>query len=214
MVYFQAPPASTLPTELAKFLAWVNRPSGDHPFIKTAVAHLWFITLHLFDDGNRRITRAITNMLLSRADGTSRRVYSMSAQIQKKNEEYYLVLEKTQKGSTDITAWLLWFLDCLAKAIVASEAVVDGVLKKAQFWQKAARHTLGDAQIKILTMLLDDFKGNLTSSKWVKICKVSQDTAGRDLKDLVQKGLLRQQGQGRSTHYVPGKKDKKNNGYP
>jgi len=202
VVHFQAPPASSLPAELAEFLAWVNKPSEEHPFIKTAVAHLWFVTLHPFDDGNGRITRAIADMLLSRADGTSRRFYSMSAQIQKQKEEYYHILEKTQKGSTDITAWLLWFLNCLAKAIVASEAVVNGVLRKSHFWQKAAQHTLGDDQRKVLTMLLDDFKGNLTSSKWAKICKVSQDTAGRDLKDLVQKGLLSQQGQGRSTYYI------------
>jgi len=204
IVHFQAPPASSLTKELSEFLAWVNKPPKGHSFIQAAVAHLWFITLHPFEDGNGRIARAITDMLLSRADRTELRFYSLSAQIQKQKEEYYQILERTQKGSLDITQWLLWFLDCLAKAIKASETVVDGVLQKARFWQKAAQHTLTENQRKMLTMLLDEFQGKLTSSKWAKICKVSQDTAGRDLKDLVLKGLLRQEGRGRSTHYVLG----------
>ncbi len=202
IVHFQAPAAEVLSHEVSQFIAWVNADSIEHPIIRSALAHLWFVTLHPFDDGNGRLARAITDMLLSRADGIERRFYSMSAQIQMEKKDYYSILEKTQKGSLDITQWLLWFLGCLANAIEASQAVVDRVLRKAQFWQKAAQYTLTGNQRKILNLLLDDFKGNLTSSKWAKICKVSQDTAGREIKDLVQKHLLFQEGQGRSTHYV------------
>lgn len=202
MIHFQAPPATSLPLELSQFLTWINTPSSEHPVIQSAMAHLWFVTLHPFDDGNGRLARAITDMLLSRADGTERRFYSMSAQIQKEKEGYYAILEKTQKGSLDITQWLLWFLGCLANALENSQTVVDCVLRKARFWQNTAQYTLAENQKKMLNLLLDDFKGNLTSSKWAKICKVSQDTAGRELKDLVQKHLLFQEGQGRSTHYL------------
>jgi Fic family protein len=202
IVHFQAPKAVQLPYELSQFLSWINAPSEEHPIVRSAIAHLWFITLHPFEDGNGRLARAITDMMLSRSDGTGKRFYSMSAQIQKEKDGYYAILEKTQKGTLDITGWLLWFLDCLSHAIKASTSTVDSVLIKARFWQKAAQYTVTDTQRKMLSLLLEDFKGNLSSSKWAKICKVSQDTAIREIKDLVQKGLLEQKGQGRSTHYV------------
>ena len=202
IVHFQAPAALSLSSELSLFLAWVNKDLEEHPFIRAAIAHLWFVTLHPFDDGNGRLARAITDLLLSQADQSERRFYSMSVQIQKEKQAYYDSLESTQKGSLDITQWILWFLECLARAIETSQSIVDGVLRKALFWQNAAQYSLTANQRKILSLLLDDFKGNLTSSKWGKMCKVSQDTAGRELKDLVQKNLLRQVGQGRSTHYI------------
>ncbi|MFA7119023.1 MAG: Fic family protein [Sphaerochaetaceae bacterium] len=201
-VHFQAPPAKTVSSALSDFLVWFNGTDNEIPFIKAAIAHLWFVTIHPFEDGNGRITRALTDMLLCRADQSSYRFYSMSVQIQKQKNDYYHILEKTQKSSLDITAWLVWFLHCLELAIKDSESVVDTVLQKAWFWRKSAQYSLGENQRKMLQLFLDDFKGNLTSSKWARICKVSQDTAGRELKDLVEKGLLRQEGQGRSTHYV------------
>jgi Fic family protein len=202
IVHFQAPEATQLPIELSQFLSWINSPSKQHPIVQAAIAHLWFITLHPFDDGNGRLARAITDMMLSRSDGTGKRFYSMSAQIQREKESYYAILEETQKGTLDVTGWLLWFLDCLSYAIKASASTVDSVLIKARFWQEAAKYTITETQRKMLSLLLDDFKSNLTSSKWARICKVSQDTAIRDIKDLVQKNLLEQKGQGRSTHYV------------
>ncbi len=202
IVHFQAPEAAQLSNELSQFLSWINAPAKQHPLVEAAIAHLWFITLHPFDDGNGRLARAITDMMLSRSDGTAKRFYSMSAQIQREKESYHAILEKTQKGTLDITEWLLWFLNCLSHAIKASASTVGSVLIKARFWQESAKYTITGTQRKMLSMLLDDFKGNLTSSKWAKICKVSQDTAIRDIKDLVQKNLLQQKGQGRSTHYV------------
>jgi len=199
-VHFQAPPAEKLSGYFTDFLSWFNVSQGEIPLVKAATAHLWFVTLHPFEDGNGRITRAITDLLLSRADQSPYRFYSMSAQIQKK--EYYCILERTQKGSLDITEWLLWFLGCLQDAITDSGTIVDDVLRKAWFWQHVAKYSLDVDQKKMLSLLLDDFKGNLTSSKWAKICRVSQDTAGRALKDLVVKGLLKQEGAGRGIHYV------------
>ena len=201
IIHFQAPPAIMLVPWMLRFLEWINSPSREHPFIRAAIAHLWFVTLHPFDEGNGRLARAISDMMLCRADGTVQRFYSMSAHIEREKETYYDILEHTQKGSLDITRWLIWFLECLARSIEAS-SIVDSVLRKARFWQEATRHALNEHQHKMLNLLLDDFKGNLTSSKWAKICKVSQDTAGREIKDLVQKGLLQQEGRGRSTHYL------------
>ncbi|PKL14492.1 MAG: DUF4172 domain-containing protein [Spirochaetae bacterium HGW-Spirochaetae-8] len=202
VVHFQAPSAATLPSALADFLTWFNGIDNEIPLIKAAIAHLWFVTLHPFEDGNGRLTRALTDMLLCRADRSPYRFYSMSAQIQKQKKDYYCILEKSQKGSLDITEWLIWFLNCLEKAIKDSESVGDSVLRKARFWRIASHYSLSQDQRKMLLLFLEDFKGNLTSSKWAKACKVSQDTAGRELKDLVEKGLLLQEGQGRSTHYV------------
>ena len=203
MIYFHAPPAANLRAELTAFLEWFNgEDSRTPPLLRATIAHLWFITLHPFEDGNGRIARNITDMALSRADQSSFRFYSMSDQIQKQKNEYYDILERTQKGSLDITAWISWFLECLTNALGNSQQLVSSVLRKAHFWQEATHTSLNENQQKMLTLFLDDFQGNLTSSKWAKICKISQDTAIRELRDLVQKGILIQQGKGRSTHYV------------
>lgn len=202
IVYYEAPSADKLPTYVNDFLDWTNNEKTIHPIIKTAITHLWFITLHPFEDGNGRITRALTDMMLSRAEDTPYRFYSMSAQIQKDKKEYYNVLERTQKGSLDITEWLEWFLQCLTKAIHNSDELIDKIVHKAFCWQEFNKIDLDQNQRKIINMLLDGFEGNLTSSKWAKICKCSQDTATRSIKYLIEKNILEQEGSGRSTHYV------------
>jgi Fic family protein len=171
--------------------------------IKAAIAHLWFVTIHPFDDGNGRIARTISDMLLARSDESKQRFYSMSAQILKERKKYYTALEKTQHGSNDITLWLDWFLNCLNRALLASDQTLQSVLRKADFWSKNAKIIFNDRQIKILNKLFDgDFRGKLQASKWAKIAKCSHDTALRDIKDLIGKGILRQEAQGgRSTNY-------------
>ena len=202
-VHYEAPEADRLPAEMATFLAWFNDKSSNDPVIKAAIAHLWFLTIHPFDDGNGRIARAIADMQLARADGSSYRFYSMSSQIQAKRKEYYEILEKTQKGSMDITPWLKWFLHCLDTAISNADAVVESVLVKTRFWEAYREHDLNARQRTMLNKLMDGFIGKLTSSKWATITKSSQDTAGRDIQDLVTKGLLvRDEGGGRSTSYL------------
>ena len=201
-VYYQAPPAKKLPFYMKKFLYWINHENQTNPIIKTAIAHLWFITLHPFEDGNGRISRAITDMMFSRAEKSPYRFYSMSAQIQKEKKKYYNVLEYTQKGNLDITVWLEWFLRCMAKSIRNSEELVDKIVRKALYWQEISHVTLDKNQQKMINMLLDGFEGKLTSSKWAKICKCSQDTAGRSIKYLINNNILKQEGDGRSTHYT------------
>lgn len=201
-VHFEAPPAKKLPREVGRFLRWFNSPSDMDLILKAGISHLWFVTLHPFDDGNGRIARAIADMLLARAENSSQRFYSMSAQIRKKRNDYYAVLETTQKGSLDITLWLEWFLDCLAQAINGAEDALKSVIQKARFWEKFAKEPLNERQIKVLNRLLDAFEGNLTSSKWAKIAKCSQDTAIRDIQDLVNRGALKKNpAGGRSTSY-------------
>jgi Fic family protein len=201
-VHYQAPQASRLQSEMEKFLNWFNTPSVTDPVLKAAVAHLWFVTIHPFDDGNGRIARAIADMQLARADGSRQRFYSMSAQIQRERNQYYDILESTQKGDLDITTWLLWFLDCLNRAIASSEQNLSGVIRKAKFWEAQQVAILNERQRRMLNKLMDGFEGKLTTSKWAKIAKCSPDTALRDIQDLVEKGILeKEEGGGRSTSY-------------
>lgn len=202
IVYYEAPSADKLDDYMKYFLHWANNETDINPIIKAAITHLWFITLHPFEDGNGRITRALTDMMLSKAENTPYRFYSMSAQIQKNKKEYYNVLENTQKGSLDITNWLAWFLNCLAESITSSDELVDKIIHKALCWQEYNKTALDKNQQKIINMLLDGFEGNMTSLKWSKICKCSQDTATRSIKYLIENNILEQKGSGRSTHYV------------
>ncbi len=202
-VHFEAPDAGRLPTEMPHFTAWVNAEQELDPVLKAAIAHLWFITIHPFDDGNGRIARAITDMQLARAEDSSQRFYSMSAQIQAQRSGYYAILEKTQKGTPDISAWLMWFLDCLMVALTTAETTLEKVLFKAKFWEKHAKTILNERQILMLNKLLGPFEGKLNTSKWAKIAKCSSDTALRDIQDLMDKNILRKEDfGGRSTHYV------------
>jgi len=171
--------------------------------IKAAIAHLWFVTIHPFDDGNGRTARAIADLQLSRADGSSQRFYSMSAQIQKERNAYYSILELTQNGSLDITAWLHWFLSCLDRAFASIEETLATVMQKARFWEQYSSTRLNERQKILLNKLLDGFDGKLTSSKWAKIAKCSQDTASRDIQDLLEKDVLvKEPAGGRSTNYI------------
>jgi len=186
------------------FLKWLNADGGEIPLLKAAIAHLWFVIIHPFDDGNGRLTRAITEMMLARAENTELRFYSMSAQIQKEKAGYYAVLEQTTTGPLDITPWLEWFLGCLERAIDGSGEAAGKVMEKAAFWQKHSMDITNPIQREIINRLLDGFVGNMTSGKAAKILKVSQDTAARALKDLAERGFLSIRGAGRGTHYVLG----------
>lgn len=201
-VHFEAPPAERLDTETRRFLDWVNEASNDPPLIKAGLGHLWFVTLHPFDDGNGRIARAIGDLLLARADGSPQRFYSLSAQIQRERSAYYDILEVTQKRSMDVTEWLAWFLDTLHRAVDQAQHTLDAVLVKTRFWQRWATTPLNERQVKLLNRLLDGFEGKLTSSKWAAIAKCSPDTALRDINDLLARGVLRKtDAGGRSTGY-------------
>ncbi|MFN8428796.1 MAG: Fic family protein [Spirosomataceae bacterium] len=201
-VHYQAPDSETVPFEMERFIEWFNSELKIDEVIKSAVAHLWFVTIHPFDDGNGRVTRALTDMLLARADKSKQRFYSMSAQIRLERKSYYDILEKTQKGDLNITDWLLWFLDCLLKALKSTETVLARVLTKADFWQKQKDTDLNVRQKLMLNKLLDGFEGKLTSSKWAKITKTSTDTALRDIQDLQNKNILKKdEAGGRSTNY-------------
>lgn len=201
-VHFEAPDADRLEEEMRQFINWFNEDKHMDPVIKASVAHLWFVTIHPFDDGNGRIARAVADMQLSRADESALRFYSMSAQIQKERKDYYDILESTQKGSMDITHWLTWFLQCLGRALEASSETLSGVLKKARFWENHATTILNPRQQLMLNKLLDSFDGKLNTSKWAKITKTSPDTALRDIQDLVNKRVLvKEVGGGRSTAY-------------
>ena len=201
-VHFQAPSAEVLTAETDRFLAWANAETGEPMLIKAGLAHLWFVTLHPFDDGNGRIARAVGDLFLARADGSPQRFYSLSSQIQRERKDYYEVLERTQKGTVDVTGWLSWFLGTLGRAIVSSQTTLDAVLVRARFWQRWAGQSLNERQVKLLNRLLDDFDGKLTSSKWAVIAKCSPDTALRDITHLLDLGVLRKTpGGGRSTGY-------------
>ena len=203
IVHYEAPKAELLAQEMKQFIDWFNSASNLDPILKASVAHLWFVTLHPFDDGNGRIARAITDMQLSKADGVNQRFYSMSAQIKNELKSYYKILEHTQKNDLDITEWIVWFLGCLKNAILSSNIIIDKVVKKHQFWVKNSGLIINERQQKMLNQLMDHFEGNLTTSKWAKITKSSQDTALRDISDLVNKGILiKANSGGRSTHYV------------
>ena len=201
-VHFEAPPAPFLPPEMAQFLLWFNVDQQDDPIIKAGLAHLWFVTLHPFDDGNGRIARAIGDMALARADGSSQRFYSLSAQIGRDRKNYYDLLEKTQKGALDVTQWLGWYLSSLLSAIQVAEAALSTTLIKTSFWQHWSGTPMNERQIKLLNKLLDGFDGKLTSSKWAIIAKCSPDTALRDITDLLERGaLVKSDSGGRSTSY-------------
>jgi Fic family protein len=192
-----------LPKETKHFLKWINAKSEIDPVIKSALAHFWFVTLHPFDDGNGRIARAIADMMLARSERSSQRFYSMSAQIQRERNDYYRILERCQKGSLDITPWMIWFLECLKRAITSSEGVLEVVLFKARFWRTHAGASFNERQRAIINRLLDGFEGKLTSTKWAKLTKCSQDTASRDINDLLERRILtRESAGGRSTSYA------------
>ena len=180
-----------------------GRTSTSDPVMKAAQAHLWFVTIHPFDDGNGRIARAITDMALARSEGGPQRFYSMSAQIETERNAYYDILERTQKGNLDVTNWMIWFLGCLDRAIDGAQDMLSSVTFKAKFWESAATVSLNGRQIKVLNRMLDGFEGKMTSSKWAKIGKCSQDSANRDITALLKHGLMKKgPGGGRSTHYV------------
>jgi Fic family protein len=202
-VHFEAPKAEKLPEEMHQFINWFNSNNSLDSILKAAIAHLWFITIHPFDDGNGRIARALTDMQLSVADGINQRFYSMSSQINKQKKSYYAVLESTQKGELNVTDWILWFIDCLKNAILDSQTIIDRVVYKHQFWAVNAHLIYNARQQFMLNKLLDGFQGNLTSSKWAKMTKCSPDTALRDITDLISKDILEKaSASGRSTHYV------------
>ena len=202
-VHYEAVEAKNVNAEMDKFVNWVNEKSPIDFVIKSAIAHLWFVTIHPFDDGNGRIARAISDMLLARSDGSSQRFYSMSNQILKERKKYYAALEKAQHDGLDITLWLNWFLNCLKNTLINTEITLSGVLSKAEFWRKFAATPINDRQRLMINKMLDGFYGKLTSSKWAKITKTSSDTALRDLKDLIEKGILKQDDAGgRSTNYA------------
>lgn len=201
-VHFEAPQAALLPRAMKAFITWFNARNDIDPVLKAAMTHLWFVTIHPFDDGNGRIARAIADMALARSEDGAQRFYSMSAQIRQERSAYYDILEATQKGDLDITAWLQWFLDCLDRAFGRSEIVLAAVLKKARFWRKHEGQSFNQRQRVMLGRLLDGFDGNLTSSKWAQLAKCSQDTALRDIEDLVSRGILAKAAAGgRSTRY-------------
>ncbi|QRR02064.1 Fic family protein [Dyadobacter sandarakinus] len=201
-VHFEAPDASMLDTEMQVFLDWFNTETTIDPIIKSGIAHLWFVTLHPFDDGNGRIARAIADMQLARAEDSPERFYSMSAQIRQQRSEYYSILEKTQKGTLDITEWLKWYLACMRDAMKHTEETSAAVVKRVQFWDKHAETPMSDRQRRMINRMQEDFVGKLTSSKWAKMMKCSQDTASRDIQDLVTKGILEKEAAGgRSTNY-------------
>jgi len=201
-VHYEAPVTARLKDDMRAFLKWFNAGPSIDPVLKAAVAHLWFVTVHPFEDGNGRIARAIADMALARSEESPRRFYSMSAQIRAERKGYYDILESTQKGDLDITAWLQWFLACLDRAFDGAEVTLASVLRKARFWETYAHEKLNDRQRKVLNRVLDGFEGNLTNSKWAALTKTSNDTALRDIDDLVKRGILvKDEGGGRSTSY-------------
>ena len=202
-VHFEAPAAPLLDREMSAFLAWANDAADKtDAVLRAAVAHLWFVTIHPFDDGNGRIARAIADWALARSEGSPQRFYSMSAQLRLERNDYYAMLERTQKGTLDISPWMEWFLGCLGRAFDGTETTLAAVLRKARFWEKYAQATMNERQRVILNRLLDGFLGNLTTTKWATLAKSSHDTALRDIQDLIEQGILKQDtGGGRSTSY-------------
>jgi len=201
-VHYQAPSSDRIESKMEKFLDWFEGENEIDPVLKAAIAHLWFVSIHPFDDGNGRIARAITDLALARSDKSIRRFYSLSAQIRKERNQYYEKLEKTQKGNSEITDWILWFLECLVNAVESTQGILSKTLHKAKFWRSHSTTLLNERQQKMINRLLDGFDGKLTSSKWAKINKCSQDTALRDIQDLANKNILQKEAHGgRSTNY-------------
>lgn len=201
-VHYQAPDASKLSAEMVAFLKWFEGAEPADLVLKAGLAHLWYVTIHPFDDGNGRIARAIADMALARSEGSAQRFYSMSAQIRKERTAYYEILERTQKGDLDVTEWLTWFLNCMDHAFDGAEDTLASILTKAAFWERLKGEVFNERQQRVLNKLLDRFEGKLTSSKWAKLTKTSPDTALRDITDLVERGILEKDpGGGRSTSY-------------
>lgn len=201
-VHFEAPSADRLDNEMNQFIAWVNHEKTLDPLIKAAIAHLWFVTIHPLEDGNGRVARAITEYILAGAEKKALRFYSMSAQIMDERKSYYQVLEKTQKGSLDITSWVMWFLSCLMNAFEQSEKTISLCIDKKQFWEKYSQCAINERQKLMINKLFDGFKGKLTTKKWGILCKCSHDTALRDIQALLELGILiKDAGGGRSTSY-------------
>lgn len=207
-VHYEAPASVDVPAEMARFIEWCNSTTtadtaAQSPFITAAIAHLWFVSIHPFDDGNGRICRTLTDMILARLDDGNARYYSVSAEINRNKKSYYDVLEQTQKGGMDITPWLLWFFDCIENAIRRTLSTVDKTIDKAAYWDRFRDIDINERQRKIINRLWDGFDGKLTSSKWAKMCSCSQDTALRDINDLIRKGMLSDSGEGgRNKNYL------------
>ena len=202
-VHYRAPDSCQVPEEMEKFLAWINSDTQTDSILKAAVAHLWFVAIHPFDDGNGRLTRTITDLLLARSDNMQHRYYSLSAEIRNNRKEYYDILERTTCGKPEITEWLIWFLNCTKQAMEKSLEKVKTIVEKTKFWDIHKDTQLNERQRKIINMLWDEFFGKLTTSKWANICKCSQDTALRDIHDLIEKGILKpSEASGRSKNYI------------
>jgi Fic family protein len=201
-IHYEAPKAEVLESEMNELVKFINSESETDYLIQAGIVHLWFVILHPFDDGNGRIARALTDMILARSDDSHFRFYSMSAQIQKNRKSYYEILEKTQKGSMDITNWLVWFLENLLLAIKSSGELTDKVMQKSEFWRRNSSIIFNERQIKVLNRFMDNFEGNLTTTKWAKMCNCSQDTANIDINDLIDKNILKKVGKARATHYI------------
>ena len=203
IIHYQAPSAERVPAEMDRFIAWVNSDEPIDAVLKAAIAHLWFVSIHPFDDGNGRIARALTDMLLARSENTGKRFYSVSAEMKLLQKEYYEVLERTQHGDGDISEWILWFLHCFEQALTAAENTLSSVLRKADFWERNRNVSINERQRKLINLQFDGFFGKLSTGKWAKIAKCSTDTALNDIRDLVEKGILKKSEEGgRSTNYV------------
>lgn len=201
-IHYEAPPSSEVPQMMNVFFEWLREEQQMDDILMAAIAHLWFVTIHPFSDGNGRLSRTIMDMLLAKADKTPHRFYSMSAAIARDKKNYYDILEKTQKGNLDITEWMLWFLERFNDAIERAMSLTDNILKKAAFWESHRHVAMNARQTKMVNMLWDGFEGKLTTGKWAKINKCSSDTALRDIQDLISKGVLvKNEGEGRSTNY-------------
>lgn len=202
-VHFEAPSSDRINQEMSAFLEWFNSPSNADGVLRAGLAHLWFVTIHPFEDGNGRVARAIADMALARSEDSPQRFYSMSSQILRRRSAYYRILERTQRGSVDVTGWMTWFLDCLGEAIAQSETALAVVLGKARFWENNAGVSLNSRQRRVINRLLDGYDGRLTTTRWAGMTGCSQDTALRDISDLVERGILvRSTAGGRSTSYA------------
>ena len=201
-VHYEAPSADVVEKEMTNLIDFINTENDIDNLIKAGIIHLWFVIIHPFDDGNGRIARALTDMILARSDENQFRFYSMSSQIQKNRKSYYQILEITQKDSMDITSWLVWFLENLLQAIKSSDEILSDVIKRAEFWHKNCNITFNERQKKVLNRFMDNFEGNLTTMKWAKLCGCSQDSATNDINDLIEKKILKRVGKARNIHYV------------
>ncbi len=201
-VHYEAPPTVDVPVMMDELMKWINSPILVDPVLKAAIAHLWFVSIHPFEDGNGRIARTITDMLITRADKLTQRFYSISAAIMNNRKSYYDILEKTQHGDMDITEWLIWFIKITGDAIAMTNEMISNVVNKTSFWNGHNAESFNGREIKIINRLLDGFNGNLTSGKYAKICHCSPDTALRDIQELLKMNILNKEGEGRGTYYI------------